>query len=473
MQSPSEFTGSDGSPLIINDHAQRPHQQLHAPPFALSLPGFPGHVFAFNMPHPPAPAPAALSPALAPAAKSHSDILQDGVSRVCPECKRPFAYPSRMVRHFLQSHRDIAKNWLPHACLACAVNCHSEEGLDAHEKSTGHGAVASKKRTAAQAVRWYVVAYDTLLCSLKRMRVAIWMNRLPKTRALTLRVFASFASLSSPSHSTSNVTTTGSIPKVGCECLFVSAMLTRVSGPLPYVCKYPGCAQQFARSDEAGLKGHVDRDHNNGRLKKLNPVLVFRDNEVFLFAVRHTDRGRGTLYLLLVRVIIRAGGVGHVLVSFPGAPGVRCLCSCLFIALQVATRLCPDGNPRVWCDFQQCIPVEEIFRGTAAKSQSSGVAVDVAAEQLSLGEPCLLLVIMLALSVANCDHARACLLALDFQAEPAGVVSCDRFRSAITEATGDLIEPRYAPALLEVVNDCVQHKAPIVVPFSGQQGAVD
>lgn len=221
------------------------------------------------------------------------------------------------------------------------------------------------------------------------------MNRLPKARALRVRVFASFASLSSPRRSTSNVTTTGSIRKVRMRMLlFVSAMLTRVSGPLPYVCKYPGCAQQFARSDEAGLKGHVDRDHNNGRLKKLNPVLVFRDNEVFLFAVRHTDRGRGTLYVLLVRVIIRAGGVGHVLVSFPGASGVRCICCCLPASLQVATRLCPDGNPRVWCDFQQCIPVEEIFRGTDVKSQPSGVAVDAAAEHLSLGEPCLLLVIM-------------------------------------------------------------------------------
>jgi hypothetical protein len=64
-------------------------------------------------------------------------------------------------------------------------------------------------------------------------------------------------------------------------------------------------------------------------------------------------------------------------------------------------------------------------------------------------------------------------LALDFQAEPAGAVSCDLFRSAVTKATGDLIEARYAPALLDVVNKCVKHKAPVVVPFSGRKGAVD
>lgn len=97
--------------------------------------------------------------------------------------------------------------------------------------------------------------------------------------------------------------------------------------------------------------------------------------------------------LVACHVIIHAGGVGHVLVSFPGAEGVRCLIrSCFLIAPQVATRLCPDGQPRVWCDFQQCIPVDEIFRGTAVKSQSAGVGADRAAEKLSLGERCFLLV---------------------------------------------------------------------------------
>jgi hypothetical protein len=83
------------------------------------------------------------------------------------------------------------------------------------------------------------------------------------------------------------------------------------------------------------------------------------------------------------------------------------VCVCLFfLRSQVATRLCPDGIPRVWCDFQQCIPVDEIFRGTAVqvaasqeqKTQAPGVAADdavAAAEQLSLGKSCLLIVLML------------------------------------------------------------------------------
>jgi hypothetical protein len=149
MHSHSEFASSCAFPRLPDDHARRPHQQqphAQAHSFSMSLPGFPGHVFAFNTPATPASAPA-------PAAKSFSDILQDGQSRVCPECKKRWAYPSGMVRHFLKSHRDIAQQWLPHACLGCAVNCLSAEGLAAHERTPGHANVANKKRTAAQAVR--------------------------------------------------------------------------------------------------------------------------------------------------------------------------------------------------------------------------------------------------------------------------------------------------------------------------------
>ncbi len=74
--------------------------------------------------------------------------------------------------------------------------------------------------------------------------------------------------------------------------------------------------------------------------------------------------------------------------------------------LQVATRLCPDGLPRVWCDFQACIPVDEIFRGTAVqaaasqeqKTEAPVVAADdtvAAAKKLNLGQSGLLIVVML------------------------------------------------------------------------------
>jgi hypothetical protein len=69
-------------------------------------------------------------------------------------------------------------------------------------------------------------------------------------------------------------------------------------------------------------------------------------------------------------------------------------------------------------------------------------------------------------AVANCDHARACLLDLDFQALPRGVVDCEMFRAEITEKTQKLFPTEYAPALLKVQNQCSDHHAPIVVPYT-------
>lgn len=39
----------------------------------------------------------------------------------------------------------------------------------------------------------------------------------------------------------------------------------------------------------------MDKVHNKGDLRALNPVLVYRSEEVFLFMVRHTARGKGTV----------------------------------------------------------------------------------------------------------------------------------------------------------------------------------
>jgi hypothetical protein len=73
--------------------------------------------------------------------------------------------------------------------------------------------------------------------------------------------------------------------------------------------------------------------------------------------------------------------------------------------------------------------------------------------------------------VANCDHARACLLALDFQATPVGAVDCSKFRKAVTEETGGLIEKDYADNLLKIIDQCSEHSAPVVVPYTPLKGA--
>lgn len=66
------------------------------------------------------------------------------------------------------------------------------------------------------------------------------------------------------------------------------------SGPLPYVCKWPGCGKAFARSDDGGLKRHVETVHDHADLRKLSPVLVYRNNAVFIYLVKHGKTGAGT-----------------------------------------------------------------------------------------------------------------------------------------------------------------------------------
>lgn len=84
--------------------------------------------------------------------------------------------------------------------------------------------------------------------------------------------------------------------------------------------------------------------------------------------------------------------------------------------------------------------------------------------KLSLSTYCVSLFRYFVLLVANCDHARACLLSLDFEARPAGVVDADKFRKFISDNTNDLFDTEDAPALLDVIRACARHDAPVVVP---------
>lgn len=88
-----------------------------------------------------------------------------------------------------------------------------------------------------------------------------------------------------------------------------------LSGPLPFACPFPGCGQRYHRSDEGGLRGHIDKEHRKLHLANLNPVLVYRNEDsdsISLFMVRHTLRGRGTClqrlfgYLICRRIWARA-----------------------------------------------------------------------------------------------------------------------------------------------------------------------
>lgn len=68
--------------------------------------------------------------------------------------------------------------------------------------------------------------------------------------------------------------------------------------------------------------------------------------------------------------------------------------------------------------------------------------------------------------VANCDHVRACFLALatNVNCTPPGVFGCTAIRESISNETGPLFEEAWAVRLLEIVNLCEKNGAAVVVP---------
>src|SRR5690349_20090024 len=77
-------------------------------------------------------------------------------------------------------------------------------------------------------------------------------------------------------------------------------------------------------------------------------------------------------------------------------------------------------------------------------------------------------------AVANCDHGRACLLAMNFDAQPVGAFDCEQFRSAITKLTRDLFSESHVTILLKSVNQCAKANANVVVPYTpGMLSCID
>lgn len=133
---------------------------------------------------------------------------------------------------------------------------------------------------------------------------------------------------------------------------------------------------KFARSDKGGLKGHIEKSHQNGKLLALRPELIFRRSEVFLFRVRHTDRGSGESCGFLL--LINAGGFGHVLLLCP-PDDVRMLFGCVLISAAATNKVvsrrgtfvlspvhhrspCAFQTPKLSCDYAACLKVDEVFR---------------------------------------------------------------------------------------------------------------
>lgn len=68
------------------------------------------------------------------------------------------------------------------------------------------------------------------------------------------------------------------------------------------------------------------------------------------------------------------------------------------------------------------------------------------------------------LSLGNCDHARACLLSIQFDTSPSGTITAEQFRAAVTAETGILFDASWAVGLLEIIHISSKFSSPVVVP---------
>lgn len=71
-----------------------------------------------------------------------------------------------------------------------------------------------------------------------------------------------------------------------------------------YRCAWPECKAAFSRSDY--LYNHIERDHQQGDEKKLQPVLAARQEEIFIFMVRKSVRGQGCKFVKFIGHLINA-----------------------------------------------------------------------------------------------------------------------------------------------------------------------
>lgn len=201
-------------------------------------------------------------------------------------------------------------------------------------------------------------------------------------------------------------------------------------GDLLYRCLWPECKLAYGRSDT--LRAHIEREHQQGDEKKLHPLLVARQDDIFIFLVRKSVRG--------------AGGHCHVRIIAP-----------------------PDEDSVGYCEDEHCILVKRVFESSVLSLKRRNEIQDSKGEAKgsSISTPALDAAIAALRTGTDCVHVRSCLLqlsaSLNFNPK-----SCDYdlWRTSIFAHSGadGLFNMDRAKILLSVIAACEKFELAPVVP---------